>query len=338
MASLAEIRSRLSASENRGQNSNNQMDNTLYPFWNIDEGKSATIRFLPDGNPNNTFFWVERAMIRLEFPGVKNGEEKKAVTVRVPCVEMWGDTCPILTEVRTWFKDKSLEEMGRKYWKKRDYLFQGIIRENPIIEENAPENPVRRLIIGPQIFNIVKSALMDPELDELPTDYQRGLDFRVTKGSKGGYADYSTSTWSRRESALTEQEQSAIKSHGLFDLATFLPKKPSEVELKVMTEMFEASVDDQLYDSERWGQYFRPAGMVITQSGDSSSTPSTPKVAPKEKVEVTSEEDDAPFESSPTPVKVTSVKAPEAEEAPVASSSSKAEDILALIRSRQAQA
>lgn len=336
MASLAEIRSRLAASENRGQSNNTQMDNTLYPFWNIDEGKSATIRFLPDGNPNNTFFWVERAMIRLEFAGIKGGEEKKSVTVRVPCVEMWGDTCPILTEVRAWFKDKSLEELGRKYWKKRDYLFQGIVRENPIAEENAPENPVRRLIIGPQIFNIVKSALMDPELDELPTDYQRGLDFRVTKGSKGGYADYSTSTWSRRESALSDSELAAIKNHGLFDLSTFLPKKPNEVELKVMFEMFEASVDGQAYDPERWSQYFKPAGVMLPQTSDTSTSVEskpTPVSVPKAKVVETVEEDDDDTVSPP--VNVTSTQKDTAE---VSSSSSKAEDILALIRARQTQA
>jgi hypothetical protein len=67
--------------------------------------------------------------------------------------------------------------------------------------------------------------------------------------------------WARKESALTEAEQAAIATHGLFDLSTFLPKKPGDVELKVIKEMFEASVDGQPYDTERWGQYFRPAGV-----------------------------------------------------------------------------
>jgi len=70
---------------------------------------------------------------------------------------------------------------------------------------------------------------MDPELEELPTDLLRGLDFRITKTSKGGYADYNTSKWSRKESALTEAEQAALAAHGLFTLSDFLPKKPTEV-------------------------------------------------------------------------------------------------------------
>jgi hypothetical protein len=173
---------------------------------------------------------------------------------------MWGETCPILTEVRPWFKDKSLEDMGRKYWKKRSYVMQGFVRENPISDDKS-DKAIRRFIIGPQIFQIIKSALMDPELEELPTDYERGLDFRISKTSKGGYADYSTSKWARKETALTAEEATSIESQGLYNLGDFLPKKPTEEDLKVMKEMFEASVDGQAYDIDRWGSYFRPAGV-----------------------------------------------------------------------------
>ena len=38
---------------------------------------------------------------------------------------------------------------------------------------------------------------MDPEIEELPTDLMRGLDFNIRKTTKGQYADYSTSSWSR---------------------------------------------------------------------------------------------------------------------------------------------
>ncbi len=240
MASLAEIRARLQAAENKGGQSTERGDNSIYPHWNMEEGQSATLRFLPDGNSKNTFFWQERAMIRLPFNGIKGEMDSKQVMVQVPCMEMWNEACPILAEVRTWFKDKSLEDMGRKYWKKRSYIFQGFVRENPLSDDKTPENPIRRFIIGPQIFTTIKGALMDPELEELPTDYMRGLDFRITKGSKGGFADYNGSKWARKESALTEAEQAAIDAHSLYDLSTFLPKKPGDVELKVIKEMFEA--------------------------------------------------------------------------------------------------
>jgi len=226
-----------------------------------------------------------------------------------------------LAEVRPWFKDSSLEEMGRKYWKKKSYLFQGFVRENALSDDKTPANPIRRFVISPQIFNIIKAALMDPEMEELPTDLQRGLDFQIIKTSKGGYADYSTSKWSRKESALNAEEQAAIDQHGLFNLSDFLPKKPTEVELKVLKEMFEASVDGQAYDADKWGAYYKPAGF---QGGN--ATPAAPAAtAPATVAPAVIEEDDIPAPTAP-------VVAPAA-----APSSQRAEDILAMIRSRQKQ-
>ncbi|MFZ9848732.1 MAG: hypothetical protein ACO3EE_11345, partial [Flavobacteriales bacterium] len=279
MATLAEIRAKLQQASQTNAGGASGGDNAIYPHWNIAEGTNATVRFLPDGDSSNTFFWIERAMIKLPFAGVKGETNSKPVQVQVPCMEMWGETCPILTEVRPWFKDKSLEDMGRKYWKKKSYLFQGFVVDSKLQEDKTPENPIRRFIIGSQIFNIVKNALMDSEIEELPTDYVRGLDFKITKTSKGGYADYSTSTWARRERALSETEQAAIKQHGLFNLKDFLPKKPGEVELKVMKEMFEASVDGEAFDMDRWGQYFKPSGYASPASSGSSSTASSKPVA-----------------------------------------------------------
>ena len=335
MASLAEIRARLQAAENKGKDGSQAGggDRSIYPHWNMEEGQSATLRFLPDGNPKNTFFWQERAMIRLPFNGIKGEMDSKQVMVQVPCVEMWGETCPILTEVRTWFKDKSLEEMGRKYWKKRSYIFQGFVRENPLSDDTTPENPIRKFIIGPQIFTTIKGALMDPELEELPTDYLRGLDFRISKGSKGGFADYNGSKWARKESALTEEEQAAVEKYGLFDLSSFLPKKPGEVELKVIKEMFEASVDGQPYDTERWGQYFRPAGVQAPAgAGSSSSDEDTPaRAAPAPVAKPAATDEDPPFDTDE------GTSAAAAPVAKPAGDSKNAQDILAMIRARQSK-
>ena len=324
MATLAEMRARLAAAE--GSNKGGQStggDNAIYPHWNMEEGSSATLRFLPDGNSKNTFFWQERAMIRLPFNGIKGEMDSKQTIVQIPCMEMWNETCPVLTEVRTWFKDKALEDMGRKYWKKRSYIFQGFVRENPLGDDKTPANPIRRFIIGPQIFATIKSALMDPELEELPTDYLRGLDFRITKTSKGGYADYSTSKWARKESALDEAEQAAIAEHGLHDMSTFLPKKPGETELKVIKEMFEASVDGKPYDTERWGQYFRPAG-VSAPAGTSTAHTVVDEDIPAPAVKATP----SPFDDNEPAVASAPV-------APASTSTQKTEDILAMIRARQ---
>jgi hypothetical protein len=334
MSNLAAIRAKLAAQEiksNPQSATSYSGDNAIYPHWNMEEGTTTTVRFLPDADGLNDYFWVERNMINLEFRGIK-GQSSNLVTVKVPCVEMFGDNCPILAEVRTFYKDPSLKEIANKYWKKRTYIFQGFVRNSQMTEENQPENPIRRFIISPQIFGVIKNSLMDPDIEEVPTHYLRGLDFRIIKTSKGGYADYSTSGWARKESALTADEQQAIEKFGLFNLKDFLPKKPSESELRVMKEMFDASLNGEEYDTEKWGAYYRPSGVQAPQNTshvshdeeESSYVVQSP-VATKS---VTKQVDEEPVVA--TDVKVTTQ---------VSEAKQNVTDVLAMIRSkRNAQA
>lgn len=336
MASLAEIRAKLQEMETRssGNSQSGNRDNSVYPHWNIPEGTTARVRFLPDGDNSNMFFWVERAMIRLPFSGVKGQPGSKPVIVQVPCMEMYNETCPILTEVRTWFKDKSLEDMGRKYWKKRSYIFQGFVRESPLSEDSTPENPIRRFVVSPSIYPVITAVLKDTEVEELPTDYDRGLDFSITKTTKGQYADYSTSKWARKESALSAAERAAIDAYGLFNLKDFLPKKPSDSEVKIIKEMFEASVDGQTYDADRWSQHYKPAGLTGTTSTVDDiddvpvarSKPVNPQITDSvtQKASPPWDNDDAVTEAA-EPVKTEAPK----------SSNPRAEEILAMIRNRK---
>jgi hypothetical protein len=331
MATLAEIRAKLKAAETRSTDSNSGGDKSIYPFWTIKNGGEAVFRFLPDGNADNTFFWVERAVIKLPFAGIKGRTDSKPVVVNVPCVEMYNDgsVCPILSEVRPWFKDPSLEDMGRKYWKKKSYIFHGFVTEDGLEEKEPPENPIRRFVIGPQIYKLIHAALIDEEYTELPTDYVHGFDFRLKVGTKGGYADYSTSTWSRRTRPISDTERDAISQFSLPNLSDYLPKKPNEVELKVMVEMFEASVNGEAYDIERWGKYFRPYGISESDAPAATATV-TSVVAP---VAHTTEEA-MPWDEPAGIVNAYTPPLAVADAAPA--SDSRAADILAKIRNRGA--
>jgi hypothetical protein len=326
MATLAEIRARLAeqAQKSSGTKTGGG-DNTIYAHWNIPEGSSASLRFLPDADEGNTFFWRERQMIKIPFSGVKGQDENKKVIVQVPCVEMWGETCPVHATIRPWFKDPNMEALGRTYWKKRSYVFQGFVVNSPMEEDSVPENLIRRFVISPQIFTLIKQALMDPDMEELPTDYMRGTDFRLNKTQKGGYADYSTSGWARKERSLNEVELQAIATHGLFNLNDFMPKKPGIDEQRAIMEMFEASVDGQLYDPEQWSKYYRPSGVQISGTGAAADT----------------DEDTAKATSAPAPrpAPVASQAAPAAATAPIAPADTGAakpsvDDILKMIRNR----
>jgi len=101
------------------------------------------------------------------------------------------------------------------------------------------------------------------------------------------------------------------------------------VELRVIKEMFEASVDGQPYDTERWGQYFRPAGVgapagaaaAVDADEDTPAVKATPAPAAAPAAE------DPPFDVDDAPAATAPVAKP--------AGTQKAEDILAMIRSRQ---
>jgi hypothetical protein len=124
---------------------------------------------------------------------------------------------------------------------------------------------------------------------------------------------------------LTAAERAAIDTYGLFNLKDLLPKKPGETELRIIKEMFEASVDGQTYDADRWGQYYKPPGSGNSNpDADDVPTPApTPRAAPTPKVETAPWEDNEPVASAPV---VTETAKP---------ANPRAEEILAMIRNRK---
>jgi hypothetical protein len=79
-----------------------------------------------------------------------------------------------------------------------------------------------------------------------------------------------------KERPLSNEEMDAIDKHGLYNLSQFLPKKPDDEHLRAMMEMFQASVDQEPYDADRWGQFYRPNGMRMdNNNGNDSATANT---------------------------------------------------------------
>jgi hypothetical protein len=146
---------------------------------------------------------------------------------------------------------------------------------------------------------------MDADMEELPTDYTAGRDFKLKKTRKGEYANYSSSSWSTRARPLSEEELEAVNKYGLYELKDFLPNEPDEDGIEVIKQMFKASVEEELYDPELWGEYFRPFGMQAPQGSSNSSSPkpkaTEAKAAPKPKQQDTSDDDDGDDEPAPSP-------------------------------------
>lgn len=357
MASLEEMRKKILEMENKRSNAptkKTNQDNRFYPFWKAPDGEEVSVRFLPDGDTNNTFFWAERELINIPFSGVIGAEdEDKPVTVKVPCVEMWpGRKCPIHQELRPWYKqnDPELEKLASVYWKKKTYLYQGFVRSSKLVEQETPENPIRLFWVKPQVHKLIKPIIMDKDVVESPTHYQYGLDFYINKEKNGQWHNYASSRWSRATSPLTQDELDAIEKYGLYNLREFLPKEPTDEEAQIMFDMFTVSLEGGKYDPEKWGAFYRPRGLVIlgdnrtnnshnaaVDDDDDGDTSPQIEVPMKKTVSVPVTQNVA-VNSKPAEEEPKSVSVEMKEPAPVADASSKpqtANEILAMLRKRE---
>lgn len=299
MKSLAEIRAHLKAEQEKAEAQKNgtftgeRKADSFLAFWNVPYNEPLNLRFLPDADESNPFFWRERDMINLTFNGVV-GMHTDKVTVQVPCNEMWvPKSCPVLKEVRQWFQsanetgNEELKAMAGRYWKKKTYLMQCFIAPDSVAvkDDIAPENPIRRILANKDIFDKVKSILLNPGIKESPTHYVQGRDFGIVKTKNGGgYNSYDMSQFSMSERPLNEEELAAIEKYGLFNLNDFMPKQPTPEELKAIEEMFEASVNGEAYDPARWAFAYRPAGVPKPNTGTVAESKPTPAPAQQESV------------------------------------------------------
>lgn len=283
--------------------------NNYYPFWNMKTGQKAVIRFLPDRDDTNPRgFLVEKVFHNLTI----NGQKKT-----VPCLSMYGEECPICKVSQQYYKDKD-EVNGKKYWRKKQYIAQALIVEDPLpADAESGENhqgKVRYFALGYQIYNIIKEAFAsdDEPLEAVPYSFHDGYDFIIKKSEKGGYADYSVGTkFLSRQRGLDEDELVVVEE-GMTDLASLLPKNPGLAKVQAMLNA-DLTGEDYQDGKQRGGD-------------DEDFVPAKPK-ASKPAIS----DDDPPFEPSNKPA-----SKPAAPAASTDNGDADVDDMLAAIRARRA--
>jgi hypothetical protein len=329
--SLAAIKAKLLENQAKktsgGEGRSSGGDNASYPFWNIPDNSQAIVRFLPDGDKDNVFFWQKREVIKMPFSGVVGGEypTNNEVTVQVPCIDMFGMSCPVTAAIRPWWKGTDAEkELARVYYKKKSYIYQGFVVRSPFEENSTPENPIRRFIINQSIHELVEQSLMDPDMEDSPTDFIKGRDFVIKKTKKGQYANYQTSSWAMKERSLTEAELVAVDQHGLFSLKEYMGRQPDANEVEAIKAMFDDSVAGRPFDAASYGQYYRAFGGGGGGGGGNRSETSAPAPAASAPASAPA----ARYESEPADA------VQESAPAAAAPSAKSAQDILDRIRNR----
>ena len=203
------------------------LPNNYYPFWLMKPGQKAVIRFLPDRDDENVRgFLVEKVFHNL----VINGQKKN-----VPCLSMFGEDCPICKVSQDYYKNKD-EVSGKKYWRKKQYIAQAMIVEDPLpADDDSGENhegKVRFVALGYQLYNIIKDAFAEDELENVPYDFEDGYDFTIKKTEQGQYSTYVVgSKFSAKSRALSEEEL-AVADDGMIELTSLLPKNPGEEKVR----------------------------------------------------------------------------------------------------------
>lgn len=216
------------------QDGGTNLPSNYYPFWKMEYGQTATIRLLPDLNPDNPMgFLVEKRMHNLEIAG-----ERKSV----PCLTMYEEDCPICKVSSSYYKQKN-ETLGKKYWRKKQYIAQALILEDPlpVLEgEESRLGTVGFFGFSWSIFSIFKDAIQSGEFETVPYAFNNGTNFIIKKQKKIGpggkeYPDYTLSKFARKETDVSAEVISLIEDQ-LVDLSTLLPSNPGLAKVEGMLE------------------------------------------------------------------------------------------------------
>ena len=265
------------------------LPNNYYPFWLMENDQRAVIRFLPDKDDNNPRgFLVEKVFHNLMI----NGQKKN-----VPCLGMYGEECPVCKVSQDYYKHKD-EVNGKKYWRKKQYIAQALIIEDPLpVDSNTGENhegKVRYLALGWQLYNIIKEAFASDDLENVPYDFEEGSEFVIKKTEQGKYSTYVVgSKFLSKERALSEEEL-AVVEEGMIELATLLPRNPGEEKVRALLNADlngEAVEDDGGSDNDGDEEVTPKAAKVAKPAKESA--PAKKVAAKKPAVKVDEDEDES---------------------------------------------
>lgn len=214
------LRSRFKSNNRTSNQSNSPSDSRYYPFFLAETGTETNVRFCPDKNEDNQWFFLERDIHRIPV----NGEIKK-----VPCLKMYGHECPICDSSRAFYKKEGKNSAtGKQLYRKRDWLAQVYINKdalppNPETKETF-EGKVKAVVVTSQVYEAIDISLEDVDIP--PHQYIGGSDFLIRPTQDGNYRSYVRSRFAKSPSDLDDDIIDYIEAN-IVDLRTLLPAEPN---------------------------------------------------------------------------------------------------------------
>lgn len=210
----------------------------FFPFWKAETDTTSIVRFLPDADTNNPMsFLVENRTHTL----IINGKRET-----VPCLEMFGEKCPICAKAQHYYDEKSPDHdktLGKKYYRKLSYIGQVLVYETPI--ELEGDDLIRLIEFGPAVFKQIQAAFKSGDLEETPESLKGGYNFRIRKTQSGEYASYSTSGFAPKQTDVSDDLIEAI-TPVMYNLADF---RTAKISREAMLQMLEADEAGTSYEA-----------------------------------------------------------------------------------------
>lgn len=271
--SLAEL---AAAFEQKAGAATDQRWKKFFPFWKAAVDTTSTIRFLPDLDEDNPMgFLVKDVTHELVVNGKKT---------TVACLKMYDEECPICNLSSKYYEEEN-KEMGKKYYRKINYIGQCIVVDTPI--EHDTNDLVKLVSFGPAVYQQIQAAFKSGDLEEAPYELKGGYNFRIKKTQKGQWASYDTSTFAPKQTDLADDLLAAINLYSLAEYRT--PKTSREViETMLVADQTGASVQED--DEEPTAKVGSPAVSKLAKTLVDDDEASAPKVEAKEAEPATSGE------------------------------------------------
>lgn len=218
----------------------------FFPFYKIQFDEVAVFRFLPDLDDNNPLGFIVENVYH-EF--LVNGKKKK-----LACSKMYGETCACC-EVSSKYYNEGDTKLGKTFWRKKDYLAEGLIISTPFeypIKDD--ENPVRLVSLSKQLYEKLETEIVKGDLENMPTDMEAGYNFRFMKSKKfipqdgkppKEVANYTDSAFARAASPIPPELLARVE---LYDLKNFRFVK---IEREQMEAQIEACLTGKSYEEEK---------------------------------------------------------------------------------------
>lgn len=173
---------------------NGGTDNRFLNYWDLKDNEKVKILFVPDTNGE---LWGK---FKKHGPALKL---RGSGSIRCS-YESSGDNCPAcqhgfsLLDLAKETEDKSYKDEAKR-WFARDYtLMSCIVLDSPFeVNEHTDHNQVKLIYVPYSVEKTIKESITEGQLDE--DELCRTPFFIKKTKNAGGYADYSTSYFGRKQ-------------------------------------------------------------------------------------------------------------------------------------------